>query len=178
MTTTDAGPTPASDAVDADARAGDGRVRETATLSVVPPAIARTDVESDGRVGAVAYPYRIHEAEVTMTRPYLSDRVDTFVVSVDRSRRIPVRSDVFPDVAEHTLDDVLVLDPDLEAATADAMARDAVFKWTLRQYSLRDPPDISFARTIDAHKLFWIADRADGDVVIDSVTGEERALAD
>jgi hypothetical protein len=156
----------------------DGTTRETATLAVVEPAIARTAVHSSGRVGAVAYPYRIIDASVRMERPFVGDRTDSFVVSVDRARRLALRADTVPDVTERSIDDVLVVPPALDDEHADERARKSVLEWTLRRYSLADAPDISLEETIDAYKLFWLAARPDGDVIVDSVRGTERPLAE
>jgi len=154
----------------------DGRVQETATLTVIPPSIPREDVADGGRVGAAAYPYRVSKASVTMERPFVEDRTDEFVVSVDRSRRLAVRADVVPDTVERTVEDVLVIPPEIDDRTADAIARKSVFQWTLRRYSLNHAPDIEFDDPVEAHKLFWIVERPDGDVIIDSVRGDERPL--
>lgn len=154
----------------------DDRVRETATLTIIPPSIPRDDVGDGGRVGAVAYPYRVSSISVTMERPLVEDRTDEFVVSVDRSRRLAVRADVVPDRVERTVEDVLVIPPEIDDRTADAIARKSVFQWTLRRYSLNHAPTIEFDDTVEAHKLFWIVERPEGDVIIDSVRGDERPL--
>lgn len=155
---------------------GDDRVRETATLTVIPPSIPRDEIGDGGRVGAVAYPYRVSKASVTMERPLVEDRTDEFVVSVDRSRRLAVRADVVPDTVERTVEDVLVIPPEIDDRTADAIARKSVFQWTLRRYSLNHAPTIEFDDPVEAHKLFWIVERPDGDVIVDSVRGDERPL--
>ncbi|MFC7045620.1 hypothetical protein ACFQH6_09570 [Halobacteriaceae archaeon GCM10025711] len=116
-----------------------GAVRETAELPVIPPSIPRDDVASDGRVGAVAYPYRAIEATIAMERLFLSDREDTFFVSVDRSRRIALRADSFPETESMAVEDVLVLPVEVDDEQTDEMARESVFKWTLRKYSLNKP---------------------------------------
>ncbi|WP_224268737.1 hypothetical protein [Haloprofundus salinisoli] len=153
----------------------DGR-RERVDLPVVAPAISRTSVESDGRVGAVAYPYRVYEARVTMARPLLGDRIATVTASVDRSRRVALRADEFPEVETRTVADVLVLPSELGPSDCDEKAREAAFKWTLRKFSLTRAPDIEFERAVDAYKLFWLAERDGGDVLVDSVRGTERPL--
>lgn len=147
-------------------------------LVVVPPAIPREEVDSTGRVGAVAYPYRVVDARVRMERPWVHDREDEFVASVDRSRRLAVRADAVPETERRTVDDVLVIPPEVTAEQADEMARDAVFRWTMRRYSLREAPEIALAETRDVYKLFWLAERPDGDVVVDSVDGDRRPLQD
>jgi hypothetical protein len=156
----------------------DDRVRDSTELTVIPPAVDRGEVDSAGRVGAVAYPYRIVDARVEMERPFVSDRTDEFVASVDRSRRLTVRADTVPETTVRTVEDVLVLPAEVTTERADRMARKSVFRWTLRRYSLNEPPNIRFARTRDAYKLFWLAERPDGDVIVDSVRGEERPLRD
>ncbi|WP_224335303.1 hypothetical protein [Haloprofundus halobius] len=153
----------------------DGR-HERVELPVVAPAVARESVESEGRVGVVAYPYRVYEARVTMTRPFLGDRIATVTASVDRSRRVALRADEFPEVETRTVADVLVLPSELSPDDCDEKAREAAFKWTLRKFSLSRAPDIEFDRVDDAYKLFWLAEREDGDVVVDSVRGTERPL--
>lgn len=150
-----------------------GERREEIALSVIPPAVSRDEVAADGRVGAVAYPYRVYDASITIERPLVSDRETSFVASVDRSRRLVVRADVFPDREERTVADVLVLPAELPVDQARERARDAVFRWTLRKYSLNHAPEIEFERSADAYKLFWLAEREDGDVIVDSVRGEE-----
>ncbi|WP_458209608.1 hypothetical protein [Haladaptatus sp. NG-SE-30] len=174
-----------------------GERHERSELAVIPPAIPREEfgdggievrraedegVEDgrvgNGRVGAVAYPYRIFEVVVTMTRPFLSNRTDRFVASVDRSRRLAVRADAFPDVETRAIEDVLVLPEELSGEQSRAKARESVFQWTLRRYSLNDAPDIEFVREIDAYKLFWIVERPEGDVIVDSLRGDEDPLHD
>ncbi|WP_224449404.1 hypothetical protein [Haloprofundus salilacus] len=158
-----------------DDRTAVGRV-ERADLPVVSPAVSREEIESDGRVGVVAYPYRVYETRVTMARPLLGDRVATVTASVDRSRRVALRADEFPEVETQTVTDALVLPAELSSAACDEEAREAAFKWTLRKFSLSRAPDIEFERVVDAYKLFWLAERDDGDVVVDSVRGTERSL--
>ncbi|MFC6736292.1 hypothetical protein ACFQEQ_08585, partial [Halolamina salina] len=65
-----------------------GDRHESVELPVIEPGIPRESVESTGRVGAVAYPFRVYEAEIEVDRPLLSPRRDRRVISVDRSRRL------------------------------------------------------------------------------------------
>lgn len=153
-----------------------GDRHEAVDLPVIQPGVSRDSVESDGRVGAVAYPFRVYEAEIEVDRPLLAARKDRKVISVDRSRRLAVRADTVPEVEERRVEDVLVLPGELSPEQADEKARDAAFKWTLRSSILADAPDIEFARVVDAYKLFWLAERPAGDVIVDSVRGEERAF--
>ncbi|AGB16804.1 hypothetical protein Halru_2217 [Halovivax ruber XH-70] len=154
----------------------DPRACESVELSIVPPAIERDEVEAAGRVGCVAYPYRIYDASVSMSRPLMDDREDSFVVSVDRSRRLAVRADTFPDLESRHVDDALVLPAELTPEDADERARKSVFQWTLRRYSPDRAPEIEFERVVEGYKLFWLAERDDGDVIVDSLTGSERSL--
>jgi hypothetical protein len=165
----------------ADARADDGAAalvgepRERADLRVIPPAVARAEA-GDGRVGAVAYPYRVYEAEVTVGAPLVGDRTDSYVASVDRSRRLVLRADTFPDVEERTVSDALVLPAELSDEQCREKARESAFGWTTRRYALSSAPDIEFPRATDAYKLFWLVERPDGDVIVDSVRGTEDPL--
>lgn len=151
-----------------------GDRHEAVDLPVIEPGIERESVESAGRVGAVAYPFRVYEAEIEVDRPLLAPRVDRRVISVDRSRRLAVRADTVPEVAERRVEDVLVLPSELSPDQADEKAREAAFQWTLRGSILADAPEIEFARVVDAYKLFWLAERPGGDVIVDSVRGAER----
>ena len=54
------------------------------------------------------------------------------------------------------------------------MASEAVFKWALRSVSLSATPEISVEEPLDVYKVFWLVERDDGDVIIDSVDGTER----
>ncbi|WP_122090777.1 hypothetical protein [Halalkalicoccus subterraneus] len=153
-----------------------GKRRGRADLSVIPPAIARDEVEASGVVGAVAYPYRIYEVAVTIPRRFLGDRREEYVVSVDRARRLAIRADTVPDPESRTVEDVLVIPAELTDEEADGKAREAVFRWCLRRFSMGDPPDIEIGRTVDAHKLFWLAERPGGDTIVDSVRGSEQPL--
>ncbi|OAQ53392.1 hypothetical protein HTG_07900 [Natrinema mahii] len=155
-----------------------GESRERATLTVIEPTVTREDVDSSGRVGAVAYPYRIYDAVATIERPLLSDRDVEYVVSVDRSRRLAVRADVFPETVTEPVDDVLVVPSELSDAQVRDKAENAVFTWTLRKVAVGSAPDLTVERSVDAHKLFWIASRPDGDVIVDSVRGTEMPLTD
>jgi len=157
---------------------GDSRVHERTTLDVVAPAIERGEVESAGRVGAVAYPYLVYRATATIPRAFLGDRETEYVVSLDRSRRLPLRADEHPETETRTVSDVLVVPAEVDREQSRELARKAVFEWTLRSHSLGSAPDIDLADPVAAHKLFWLAERADGDVIVDSVTGEERPLDD
>ncbi|NHX35177.1 MULTISPECIES: hypothetical protein [Halolamina] len=151
-----------------------GDRHEAVDLPVIEPGISRDSVESDGRVGAVAYPFRVYEAEIEVDRPLLAPRTDRRVISVDRSRRLAVRADTLPEVEERHVKDVLVLPGELSPDQADEKAREAAFQWTLRGSILADAPEIEFANVVEAYKLFWLADRPGGDVIVDSVRGEER----
>lgn len=153
-----------------------GERREHAALSVIPPSIAREEVDSTGAVGAVAYPYRIYEVRVTVPRRFFGDRREEYVVSVDRARRLAIRADTLPDPESRTVEDVLVIPAELTDEEADGKAREAVFRWCLRRFSMGDPPEIEIERTVDAHKLFWLAERPDGDVIVDSVRSSEQPL--
>ncbi|ADB59391.1 hypothetical protein Htur_0493 [Haloterrigena turkmenica DSM 5511] len=155
-----------------------GEPRERADLTVIEPTVTRENVDSTGRVGAVAYPFRVYDAVATIERPLLSNRDVEYVVSVDRSRRLAVRADVFPDTIGKTVDDVLVVPSELPDALVREKAEDAVFTWTLRKVAVGSAPEISFEQSVDAHKLFWIASRPDGDVIVDSVRGTESPLTD
>lgn len=155
-----------------------GTRRDGAELAVIPPAIPREDVESAGRVGAIAYPYRIYEAAVTIERPLVADRTDQFVASVDLSRRLTVRADTVPEPVTETLDDVLVIPAELTADEAHDRARKSVFQWALRKYSLNKPPEIELSEPVETYKLFWLAERPGGDVILDSVRGDESPLRD
>lgn len=151
-----------------------GERHEHADLSVIPPAIARGEVESIGAVGAVAYPYRIYEVRVAIPRRFLGNRHEEYVVGVDCTRRLAVRADTLPDPESRTVEGVLVIPAELADEEADEKAREAVFRWCLRRFSMGDPPDIEIERTVDAHKLFWLAEQPNGDVIVDSVRGSEQ----
>jgi hypothetical protein len=120
----------------------------------------------------------VRKAAVTMERPLVGDRVDEFVVSVDRSRRLAVRADTVPETTERAVEDVLVIPPEIDDEQADAIARKSVFQWTLRRYSLNHAPTTESDDPIEAHKLFWIVERDGRDVIVDSVRGTDRPLKD
>ncbi|QFU81358.1 hypothetical protein [Natronorubrum aibiense] len=151
---------------------------ERTALSVITPSVERDDVDSNGRVGAVAYPYRVYDATATVERPLIADRDISYVVTVDRSRRLAVRADTVPETTTRTLDDVLVIPSELSDVETREKAEDAVFTWTLRTVAVSSTPAVSLERAVDAYKLFWIASRSDGDVIVDSVRGTESPLAD
>ncbi|MFC6763965.1 hypothetical protein [Natrinema soli] len=153
-----------------------GQTRERANLTVIEPTVAREDVDSTGRVGAVAYPYRVYDAVVTVNRPIIADRDLEYVVSVDRARRLAVRADVVPETVSRTVDDVLVVPSELTDEQVREKAENALFKWTLRKIAVGSAPDVQFEQSVNAHKLFWIASRPDGDVIVDSVRGTESPL--
>jgi hypothetical protein len=155
-----------------------GERRERADLSVIPPSIAREEVDSTGAVGAVAYPYRIYEVAVTVPRRFFGDRREEYVVSVDRARRLAVRADTLPEPEPRAVEDVLVVPTELSAEQADEKVREAVFGWCLRRFSMGDSPDIAIERTVDVHKLFWLAARPDGDAIVDSVRGSAEPLVE
>ncbi|WP_435179510.1 hypothetical protein [Halorussus sp. AFM4] len=153
-----------------------GERHERVDLPVVTPAVGRDEVESTGRVGAVAYPYRVYEATVEIPRPLLSPDERRRVVSVDCSRRLALRADDRPSFETRTVEDALVLPSELSPDQADEKARDAVFRWTTRTVVPSDVPEVTLDEVTDAYKLFWLAERPDGDVIVDSVRGTERAL--
>lgn len=159
-------------------RPTDGGARERAELTLIEPALERDAVDSTGRVGAVAYPYSVFDVAVTVERKFLSAREVDFVVSVDRSRRLAVRADTFPETMTRPVDDVLVIPSELSAEQAHEKAEDAAFKWTLRKFSLGTKPELELVDVVHAYKLFWLAERPDGDVLVDSVTGDESPLDD
>lgn len=151
---------------------------EPRTLEVIDPAIDREAVDSTGRVGAVAYPYAVYAASVRVPRPVFDARVDEYVVSVDRTRRLALRVDAVPAVREVDLRDCHVLEPAVSLEKSSAKARDAVIEWTLRRFSPPESPTVDLDRSVAGYKLFWLAERPDGDVIVDSVRGTERPLAD
>ena len=151
-----------------------GDRHEAVDLPVIEPSVARESVDSSGRVGAVAYPFRVYETEIEVGRPLLAPRKDRRVISVDRSRRLAVRADTLPEVAEKRVEDVLVLPGELSPEQADEKAEEAAFQWTLRGSILAEAPEIEFEAVVDAYKLFWLAERPDGDVIIDSVRDDQR----
>lgn len=156
-----------------------GERRASATLPVIRPAVDRADVGGDGeRVGAVAYPYRVYEAAVSIDRAFLPPRTDRFVASVDRSRRLVLRADAVPEVEERAVEDVLVLPSELSDDLARERAEKSVFQWTLRRYSVREPPTVTFERVVDGYKLFWLVRREGGTAIVDSVRGTEDPLED
>jgi len=109
-----------------------------------------------------------------LERPLIADRDIDYVVTVDRTRRLAVRADTFPETATRTVDDVLVIPSDLSDVQSHQKAEDAVFKWTLRKVAVGSEPDVTFEQSVDAYKLFWIAARPDGDIIVDSVRGTNR----
>lgn len=153
-------------------------VRRTETLSVIEPGIPRDEVDTDGRVGAVAYPYRAYRGRATISPRFLDDRTVEYVVTVDRSRRLTLRADTFPEPVNRTVDDVLVLPSEVTPAQCDELANDAVFKWTLRKFAVSSAPDIEIEEPVDVYKLFWLVEREGRDVIVDSVDGTERPLED
>ena len=156
----------------------DGTHRESATLAVIAPTISRREcAPTDERVGAVAYPYRVADARVCIERPLLAARHEEYAVSVDRCRRLAIRADVVPDTERRTVEDVLVLPSRLADEAADEKARDAAFRWTLRRFALWHTPTVDLRRTVDAYKLFWLAETAEGTVLIDSVRGDRQSLS-
>ncbi|ADJ16120.1 hypothetical protein [Halalkalicoccus jeotgali] len=155
-----------------------GERRERADLSVIPPAIAREEVDSGGAVGAVAYPYRIYEMSVTVPRRFFGGRTEAYVVGVDRTRRLAVRADTVPDPETRPVEDVLVVPAELSPSAADEKAREAVFGWCLRRFSMGNAPEISIESVVEADKLFWLAERPDGDAIVDSVRGSEQPLVE
>lgn len=182
-----------------------GERHERAELSVIPPAVSREEAGESGpesdpsdersvdarrpddgnaigdragaaRVGAVAYPYCIYEAEVTIPRRFTDDRTERYVASVDRSRRLALRADAVPAVETRTVEDALVLPAELSEEASRERARESVLQWTLRRFSLSTPPDIEFVSDAVGYKLFWLVERPDGDVIVDSVRGTEDPL--
>lgn len=145
---------------------------------MIPPSIARGKVESTGVVGAVAYPYRVYEMAVTIPRRLVGDRIEEYVVSVDRARRLAIRADTVPEIESRTVEDVLVVPSELSNEGTDEKAHDAVFGWCLRRYALGEPPEIAIDSVVDVHKLFWLAERPEGDVIVDSVRGSEKPLVE
>nr|WP_229380212.1 hypothetical protein [Haloterrigena salifodinae] len=82
------------------------------------------------------------------------------------------------DTVAKTVNDALAVPSELPDPLVRGKAQDTVFTWTLRKVAVGSAPEISFEQSVDAHKLFWIASRSDGDVVIDSVRGTESPLPD
>ena len=146
---------------------------DAADLPVVPPSVSRDEVESDGRVGAVAYPYRVYAVEAAVERRFLPPQTVDYVASVDLTRRLVLRADAVPEAGTRRVEDVLVLPAALSAADARARATETVHEWTRRKFALGSPADLSVERTVAAYKLFWLASRPAGDVLVDSVRGTE-----
>ncbi|ELY63269.1 hypothetical protein C489_19426 [Natrinema versiforme JCM 10478] len=87
-----------------------------------------------------------------------------------------MRADVVPETVSRTVDDVLVVPSELTDEQVREKAENALFKWTLRKIAVGSTPDVQFEQAVTAHKLFWIASRPDGDVIVDSVRGTESPL--
>lgn len=155
-----------------------GRRHERADLSVIPPSIARDEVDSSGAVGAIAYPHRIYEVSVTIPRRFFGDRTEEYVVGVDRARRLAVRADTVPETDTRTVRDVLVVPAELSAEQADEKVRETVFGWCLRRFTMGAPPEIAIDSVVDVHKLFWLAARPEGDAIVDSVRGSAEPLVE
>ncbi len=146
---------------------------DAADLPVVPPSVPRDEVESDGRVGAVAYPYRVYAVTASVERRFLPPQTVEYVASVDLARRLVLRADTAPDAETRRVEDVLTLPATLSADAARDRATGTVHEWTRRKFALGSPADLSVDRTVAAYKLFWLASRPDGDVLVDSVRGTE-----
>lgn len=146
-------------------------------LPVVPPSVPRAEAasegEGEGRVGAVAYPYRVFEVAATVDRRFFPSREVEFVASVDLARRLVLRADAAPDPQVRRVEDALVIPATLSADAARDRATETVHEWTRRRFALGSPPDVSVTRAVAAYKLFWLASRPDGDVLVDSVRGTE-----
>ena len=153
---------------------GSGVPDETVDLRIVEPSVDREAVQSTGSVGAVAYPYRFYQGTATISRPFLDDRQEEYVVAVDRSRRLTLRADTVPDEVDRQFDDVLVLPKEVSDSHCRDMAEEAVFEWTMRSSMLHGSPEINLGEPRDVYKLFWLAERDAGDVIVDSVDGTER----
>lgn len=155
-----------------------GTHRESTTFAVIAPSVSRNNVgPTDERVGAVAYPHRVADAQVRIERPLLAAREEEYVVSVDRCRRLAIRADVVPNTERSTVEDVLVLPSRITDDAADEKARDAAFRWTLRRFALWNSPTVELRETVDAYKLFWLVETPDGTVLIDSVRGDRQSLS-
>ncbi|MDR5657267.1 hypothetical protein RH831_08745 [Halodesulfurarchaeum sp. HSR-GB] len=155
-----------------------GVPEEPIELEIVEPSIDREAVQSTGSVGTVAYPYRFYQGTATISRPLLDDRTEKYVVAVDRSRRLTLRADTVPDNIDRRFEDVLVLPSEVTEDHCRDMAEEAVFEWAMRSSMLHGSPEISLEGPRDVYKLFWLAEREDGDVLIDSVEGTERPFED
>lgn len=147
-------------------------------LPVIRPSIRPPDIDTTGRIGAVAYPYTIYRTAVTIPRPLIHDRETSFVVSVDRSRRLAIRADVVPEVEQYTFEEVLRIPSELSDDQVEDKARDTVFHWVLRKYSLHSVPEIEFEEQIDAFKVFWVVEQDGDDLLIDSVRGNEEPVVE
>ena len=146
---------------------------DAAVLPVVPPAVSRDGVEADGRVGAIAYPYRVYAVEAAVERQYLPPQTVDYVASVDLARRLVLRADAVPETETRRVADVLAIPATLPANAARDRVTETVHEWTRRKFALGSPPTLSVDRTVAAYKLFWLASRPDGDTLVDSVRGTE-----
>lgn len=147
-------------------------------LEIVEPNVDRDAVDSTGDVGVVATPYRFYRGTVTISRSLVTDRQDEYVVAVDQSRRLALRADTVPDAVSRHLEDGLVLPSEVTDADCRAMAEQTVFEWAMRSSMLHSSPEIELGPPRDVYKLFWLAEREEGDVIVDSVDGTERPFDD
>ena len=145
-------------------------------LNVVAPSVDREAVTSNGDVGVVAYPYRFYEGSATISRSIVSDRTEDYVVAIDRSRRLTLRADTVPETESLQFENVLVIPKEITDTECREMAEQAVFEWTMRSSLLHSNPAIELDAPLDVYKLFWLAERESGDVIVDSVDGTERAF--
>jgi hypothetical protein len=146
------------------------------TLSVIEPRVGRDDLDSDGKVGIVANPYQVYRGKATVSRYFLEDRVEDYVVSVDQSRRLALRADTYPTTETRRFGDLLKLPAEVTTDQCRDMARESIFKWTLRTLSLSSSPDIEVTDPLSVHKLFWIIESDGKELIVDSVDGTEREL--
>lgn len=149
---------------------------ESGPVTIIEPTLERDDLDSDGTVGVVAYPYQLFRGKVTVPRHLFSDRVKNYVVSVDQSRRLAVRADTYPRIETREIADFLKLPAEVPPDQCREMARESIFKWTLRTLSLRSSPAIEISDPSSVHKLFWIIERDRTDLLVDSVDGTKRKL--
>jgi hypothetical protein len=147
-------------------------------LEVIVPSVDRDAVESARETGMVASPYRFYEATARISRSVVADRTEDYVVAVDRSRRLTLRADTVPETEARQFEDALVLPTAVTDAECRELAEEAVFEWAMRSSLLHSKPAIELGAPLDAYKLFWLAERESGDVIVDSVDGTERPFED
>jgi hypothetical protein len=132
--------------------------------------------ESGLATSHIYYPLWFVQFSVSWRRLFLPERRERVWVCVDGVRGVAHRADVIPSTTMRTVSDSDVLPLGIGEEGASKKARALADWWARTRLSTWWPPIIQQGETRLLHKVYLIERGRSGEVLRDSVTGEEGSI--